>query len=122
MKKVIELLEDALDVMLHVTQIPESYQEVAYIKDAIAELRAPPRWYTPEQWEQRTGKPWPDNWAVYYRSYPDNEWSLFSFKFAKYQISIRGVITTASIICVTEAGPPPNDWRPWEPEEKKANG
>jgi rubrerythrin len=43
MKKVIELLEDALDTMLHVTKLPESYQEVVYVKEALEELKARPR-------------------------------------------------------------------------------
>jgi hypothetical protein len=119
MKKAIERLERVLRIIPSITV--DSWVSAdgranvkSLVEEVLEELKARPRWYTPEQWAQLTGKPWPDDWAVYYRSYPDNEWSLFSFKFAKYQISIRGVVAIAQIICVTEAGKPPESWRPEE--------
>jgi hypothetical protein len=113
MKKVIELLEDALDVMLHVTQIPESYQEIAYIKEALAELKAPPRWETPEQWEKRTGKAWPEMAAVY--AFPDLGWIAMSFWMPKLNTFLGDRShDDIIIICATESGPPPKEWRPEE--------
>jgi hypothetical protein len=174
MKKVIELLEDALDVMLHVAQIPESYQEAAYIKDAIAELKAlprrnseggrrvqcnwcesvfdeehikavddieycpvcgetgylmdapeaeaPPRWYTPEQWENHTGKPWPNEWAVYYRKrykptiFEPETWTIWMV--AKHKsiktLKNRYAPQEVQVVCAAEAGAPPDGWRPEE--------
>jgi hypothetical protein len=121
MKKIIEKLERAfheLDKMnIDVKDVGWfNFDCVAgawnILKYVLAELKSPPRWYTPEQWEQWTGKKWLDRGPVYYRAYPLNEWSLLSFEFAKYQISLRGVAKTAQIVCATEAGPPPDDWRP----------
>jgi hypothetical protein len=112
MKKVIELLEDALDVMLHVTQIPESYQEVAYIEEAIAELKALPRWETPEQYEKRTGEKWPDDWPV---------WSITTDGILEIttmgEEEIRKTWGNHFYAIPTEAGPPPEDWRPEEISE-----
>jgi hypothetical protein len=102
---------------------------------ATAELQSP-RWETPEQYWERTGKPWPDDWAVYYQgrillcSIVDakivNEyWSPFSWHVATWKSS-RKVINSGMearkyhdfglVICATEAGPPPEGW---EPEEEK---
>jgi hypothetical protein len=114
MKQVIELLEEALDIMLHVTGLPEHYGEIKYVRQAIAELKFP-RWYTPEQWEERTGKAWPDDWAVYWRgidfSSRHDDWKVASYGMAKVHS-----VTYLSVecVCATEAGPPPDDWKPEE--------
>jgi hypothetical protein len=80
------------------------------------EVKTNPRWETPEQYEKRTGKKWLYDWAVYFKTaiayshgLGDVEWGVCRRK-------------TASIdhdICVvaTEAGPPPDDWRPEEPSD-----
>jgi hypothetical protein len=123
MKRVIEILEEALETMLQVTKIPEHYQEVVYIKEALAELKALPRWETPEQYRKRMGEAWPENAAVYYR---------YNFDYKTYHgwmvgchkdiVNLRADIEalnagTHQIICATEAGPPSDSWRP--EEEKK---
>jgi hypothetical protein len=188
MKTVIELLEDALDVMLHVTQIPESHQEIAYIKEAMAELKTPrwipyknltaahdrmseaikaveevtfrsrdeekriktalnriecamgaletliplplPRWETPEQYEKRTGKAWPDNGAVRVLL-PNNEWDLMEWWRAK---QLRQDLARLDkdfgdepgdllIVCDRgEAGPPPDGWQPESGETQIRKG
>jgi hypothetical protein len=74
-----------------------------------------PRWETPEQWEQRTGEPWHGNWAVYVRLIEENyrgpdsvEWAVNTYK------NVRKWHDDSQIVCATEAGPPPNNWRPEE--------
>jgi hypothetical protein len=79
----------------------------------MAELKAPPRWETPEQWEQRTGEAWPDDWAVYVRGqYEDTQgwtkWVIVDFTRAKT------FLMKIQIVCATEAGRPPDDWMPEE--------
>jgi hypothetical protein len=75
---------------------------------------------TPEQWEKRTGKAWPDDWAVYYRYSYDHktyrEWRVGSHKNivdsrADFETHNAG---THQIVCATEAGPPPDGWMPEE--------
>jgi hypothetical protein len=122
MKKAIELLEEALETMLQVTRIPEHYQEVAYIKEAIAELKARPRWETPAQWEKRTGKAWPDNWAVYFLNFSDSDiwWDIAPYWEIKEIDGIQLIgdkkidFGKKEIVCATEAGPPPDAWKPEE--------
>jgi hypothetical protein len=90
-----------------------------YIESALAELQTPPRWETPEQREKRTGEAWPENNGVYYRHkvyFGDesgdpfdyrwvNNWALDYWKWQRRN-------TGAQIVCATEAGPPPDGWRP----------
>jgi hypothetical protein len=118
-KKVIELLEDALDVMLHVTKIPTHYQEVDYIKEAITLLETP-RYLTPERWEAETGEPWPDNGAVYFWNGCAG-WTIMHYRRWKEMIIKLGEEggyerlpekeTQYPAVCATEAGPP-DGWRP----------
>ena len=96
-----------------------------------------PDWITPEQWEKRTGSVWPDNAAVYYRYseahltyegfyYDDfaGDWvikkhsyvsgcneEVQAYKSGRYQM-----------VCATEAGPPPDDWRPEEEDDENRYG
>jgi hypothetical protein len=72
------------------------------------------RWYTPEQWEKRTGKAWPDDWAVYcrYRSNGDElqcHWRATTYDLIKNE---EWWLDQKQIVCATEAGPPPDDWIP----------
>jgi hypothetical protein len=85
----------------------------------VPKIESAPRLYTPEQWEQRTGKPWPDGWAVYALTELgkiDMGWMAMPYQLAKkrfhYEDFDYGCVST--IVCATEAGPPPNDWRPEE--------
>jgi hypothetical protein len=124
MKKVIELLEllrslyyilTKCEIELAAKDVEQAEKTVKEIDAAIAELKAP-RWETPEQWKKRTGKPWPDNWAVYtlYKDEYSSQrwWFCQSYNFAK-TAKIMGHSVLA-IVCATEAGPPPDDWRPEE--------
>jgi hypothetical protein len=86
-----------------------------------------PRWETPEQWKQRTGKPWPENGAVYYRlivKYIDGRdapgpWLV---GFHSYLVSLDMALMRHQKkdgcryqqVCTTGAGQPPDDWIPDE--------
>jgi hypothetical protein len=68
---------------------------------------------TPEQYQKRTGEPWPDNGAVYARACVSSaghwcKWGVTAFWKAEW------TMYETQIICATEAGPPPDDWRPME--------
>jgi hypothetical protein len=75
-----------------------------------------PRWETPNQWEKRTGKAWPDDWAVY-ALYENNDgqrqWFWGGYEKERDKAGRRGKNPIA-IVCAAEAGPPPDDWRPEE--------
>jgi hypothetical protein len=82
---------------------------------------------TPEQYKARTGEAWPDNWAVYVRGFDKKEggcefghaerffreWEATTYENAKWVVG-RDYFLNVIIICATEAGPPPDDWRPEE--------
>jgi hypothetical protein len=78
------------------------------------------RWETPEQYLKRTGKPWPNNWAVYCRIYigKPSSFSVYTYNDALRLLSMTVAHTELDIkyhiVCATEAGIPPDDWRPEE--------
>jgi hypothetical protein len=118
MKKAIELLEKAraeikeesarsFVVGLKLGKIAE------YVYEALAELKAQPRWETPEQWEKRTGEKWLDSWAVYalYENKDGtSQWFWGGYK-KELDRATRHNKNPLNIVCATEAGPPPDDWR-----------
>jgi hypothetical protein len=82
------------------------------------------RWETPEQYKARTGKPWPDDWAVYYR-YVSASGKLDIWRTGYYENIANSNHDFRShnagyyqIVCATEAGPPPDDWRPEDIERE----
>jgi hypothetical protein len=82
---------------------------VSCIEEAMTGLKTP-RWYTPEQLKAETGKEWPDNWAVYTRSlYITGKWG--AWETGSYA-DTKHVLYKVQIACATEAGRPPNGWRP----------
>jgi hypothetical protein len=89
------------------------------IDAALAGLQTP-RWYTPEQWEERTGEPWPDNGAVYMLYKPPEIsgvfpfWRIETYCYAKMYLNGVAVHSKSciAVVCATEAGPPPDGWRP----------
>jgi hypothetical protein len=119
MKKVIELLRKANESLCRVASWMRVLDSIAtatdYINEALVELKALDRWYTPEQWEKRTGAAWPDKWSVYVRYRGTNgtfcTWLSTLYSLAKYEPLYK---TEKQIVCATEAGPPPNDWWPEE--------
>jgi hypothetical protein len=73
-----------------------------------------PLWETPEQWEERTGMGWPQNAAVYYRLQGSLSpvWRVDDMKtIMAFDATYKGH-RQMDIICATEAGPPPYDWKP----------
>jgi hypothetical protein len=122
MKKVIERLEQVEAKIMLITAAPGfddtelCNEAINLINEAIAELKAPPRWETPEQWEKRTGEKWPDNGAVYYKCRYDfaETWSDWKIKSLGDAIWESGGYTNYQIVCATEAGLPPNNWWPGE--------
>jgi hypothetical protein len=84
--------------------------EKGYLMD-IPEREEKPRWETPEQWEKRTGEPWPDSWAVYVRQADGSSpWIVKQY----LDVKITKWLVPITIICATEAGTPSDDWRPEE--------
>jgi hypothetical protein len=73
-----------------------------------------PAWETPEQYEKRTGEKWPDDWAVYSLNELNecNAWSVGVYKHER--LYMKDHKTMKAIVCATEAGRPPDDWRPEE--------
>jgi hypothetical protein len=126
MKKVIELLQTAsggLEIagkggFSRSTQIAMMQEAQNHINAALVELKSAPRWETTEQWERRTGEPWPDDWAVYVQITRGDNGYVYKWK----PSTLREALINKSspiwenhqieIICATEAGPPPEDWRP----------
>jgi hypothetical protein len=118
MKKAIELLKSAKNEFACVIPDCEGCRGslntgLDLLDEALAELEAPPRWETPDQWEKRTGKAWPEDWPV---------WDITD--------GMIGISTMAEeeerktwgnhiYVIATEAGPPPKSWRP---EEEGGNG
>jgi hypothetical protein len=84
------------------------------IDTALKKIKAS-RWETPEQWEKRTGEPWPDNGAVYFQyRYTNGKfcgWQAASYLHAQVEPLFR---TEKLIVVATEAGPPPDGWEPEE--------
>jgi hypothetical protein len=121
MKKAIELLRQAYNEFVCAKPDDGFVDEGRrLLNEALAELEALPRWETPDQWEQGTGEPWPDNAAVYVRVYADKFPGFGVYTYADALRLVRmatahtGLTAKHQIACATEAGPPPDDWRPEE--------
>jgi hypothetical protein len=126
MKKVIELLErvrsDIVNNYVDEEHIPLFMGEdvVSMLNEVLAILKSPPRLETPEQYRERTGRDWPENALVYYRYvgaseiYVAGEWSYAAYKrirgFAREEKKYKS--GRYQIVCATEAGIPPDDWKP----------
>jgi hypothetical protein len=127
-KKVIELLEKALDDLESV-YVDYGFDQTPKIdcrheiEQAIAILQALPRWETPQQWEKRTGNKYPENAAVRVFYSPKHGWDLMEYWRAKqlvqdlwrldndYDVDLELI----PIVCDCGVdGPPPDDWRPEE--------
>jgi hypothetical protein len=114
-KKVIELLEEARRDLI-VYSRDEDYEHLlmfalSNIEKALDELKSP-RWYTPKQWEAETGEAWPDDWGVYVWDYALKLWIIRAYETIKYCEKFNG--RKYPVVCATEAGKPPDDWRPEE--------
>jgi hypothetical protein len=78
----------------------------------IPEATGNTRWESTEQYEKRTGEPWPDDWPVYCRNPINCAWDPMRFADTKQRIGGRVRMLNKVVICATEAGPPPRDWVP----------
>jgi hypothetical protein len=66
------------------------------------------RWETPDQYKKRTGEEWPDNAAVYIRQVDGSSpWTVKQY----LDVKVTNWLVPITIICATEAGPPPEDWK-----------
>jgi hypothetical protein len=68
-----------------------------------------PAWITPEEYHNRTGKEWPDDWAVYalYRDHFGNEtWYCKAYEPAQYTKN-----NPILVICALDSGRPPIAYR-----------
>jgi hypothetical protein len=118
-KRVIDLLEETLDRISCVAGADRKERKLVregerLINEAV-DLLIMPCWYTPDRWKDLTGKEWQDKAAVYYRCSRADTWVILSFEEAKRDI-VMSLIPSADIICATEAGIPPNDWKLEEAE------
>jgi hypothetical protein len=100
-KEVIELLETAKNVSLD----GDTHVAVSLIEKVLKELKSP-RWYTPEQWKQRTGEKYPHEAPVWARSKCDLCWWIIDYDAVEDDDDMI-------ILCAyNHLGPPPDDWRP----------
>jgi hypothetical protein len=112
MKEVIDLLEKAI-LDMRSNALLEAEEKISA---TIAKLQTP-RYETPGQYKERTGKEWPDDWAVYIKVPTDMPiWQVRSFIDAQsgYITDLLSAYEITNIICATEAGAPPDDWKPEE--------
>jgi hypothetical protein len=126
MKKAIELLRAAhglIDGLCGQNEDEKRWLDEALLRigHALVILKDTPRWETPERWKERTGEEWPDNWAVYFRR-PKTKRREYApeLGYIRWVIGSWGTVRRIDdichfqIICATEAGCPPNDWKPEE--------
>jgi hypothetical protein len=115
-KRIIELLERMKrDVN---SGRPMDLVSAREIDEALKELKTP-RFYTPERWEAETGEAWDDLNGVYmleHGTWGSLSWNFYSYENAKGRIAetVDGKEIEKPIICATEAGKPPDDWKPEE--------
>jgi hypothetical protein len=127
MKKAIELLETAkLDLIKFSrdhSRIILAMSALSNIEEALYDLRLRPRWETPEQREKRTGEAWPDNAPAYFNlwfltkdsKYTPGIWQLMELGKARKEVErLTSLEIKTAIVCATEAGPPPDGWKPEE--------
>jgi hypothetical protein len=126
MRKIIELLEKAKADTVYLLSaggwiIPDTWirSAIKSIEKAIAELKNKPRWETPEQYKKRTGANLPDDtpvWSRYHGHYIE-PWSLGTYGETEELIEYwkeRGHDNKYDIVIATDAGLPPDDWKPEE--------
>jgi hypothetical protein len=120
MKKIIEMLEKADGkigtVVVHDSGSAKRRKEAeTLVRQAVAKLEGRPKWETPEQYKKRTGKAWPDSGAVYTICVKNHQ----EFWYPKSLGLVKKVgVPLKNVIIATEAGPPPDDWRPEAIKEK----
>jgi hypothetical protein len=121
-RKVIEQLQKAYDQLNWTTGESEDDNQciteaMNIIEGLIGELKAPPRWETPEQRKERTGEDWPEGAAVFTRLRGKVEpWDISFYGKHKQAVAfierIGGNTAPIDVVCATEAGKPPDGWVP----------
>jgi hypothetical protein len=123
-KKVIDLLRAAhslIDGLCGQNEDEKRWLDEALLRigHALAILKPPPSWETPEQYKERTGEDWPDDGPVWTRitntkNRKKATWSLNRYGEMKNntECRIKNSIFRYEIILATEAGRPPDDWEP----------
>jgi hypothetical protein len=111
-KKAIELLERVLKIIPAIVaddRLSANLRDQAerFVQQAIAELKTP-RWYTPEQWEAKTGEKLLDEAIVWFRRY-DHEWISTKLQTAK---KLKKGFNKTYTIVANGPYPPPDNWRP----------
>ena len=77
------------------------------------ELIPIPDYETPEQYERRTGKKWPENAPVWYRYKDQQDFKEWSWVLSRKLVAdARNSREKLYILCAQSPEPPPNDWRP----------
>jgi hypothetical protein len=84
-------------------------KKIGLLAEVIAELKAGPRWETPEQYEKRTGEEWPLDWPIWYIT-KDEILGITTIG----EEEVRKPWGNNIYVIATEAGPPPFGWRPEE--------
>jgi hypothetical protein len=97
---------------------PQLIKQAIEFIDEVILLLEEPRWYTPERWKEETGEAWPDNNGVFTRlvNRPNDEWDACLYGKHKIAVNLLASLGAPSyplyVVCATEAGPPPDDWKP----------
>jgi hypothetical protein len=114
-KKAVELIKSVISLLR--TTYSHTHQIcIETLELALSELQSS-RQETPEQYGKRTGEPWPNDWAVYYRTrykptiFDPERWTIWLT--GKYKnIKKRAKHERVQMVCATEAGSPPDGWEP----------
>lgn len=118
-KEVIEWINEVIDIIRDPPRCEDADIAIRLLQQAIEALEKPATYKTPDQYKERTGKDWPDNAAVYWsRTISDGRqstWEPSSYSYAKHFIDglVNGTLEIKThIVITTEAGCPPDGWRP----------
>jgi hypothetical protein len=124
MKKVVEQLNRAYDLIAQICFASKDDKALAekaliLIDQSMADLEdlKAPRWETPEQWKQRTGKKCDDLTPVWSRHVYNDDWSwgLGTYGEANEECKIfEESGYKCDMVIATVAGPPPDGWKPEE--------
>jgi hypothetical protein len=81
-----------------------------FCRENVGEMQSVPDYETPEQYEKRTGKPYPDNGPVWIRhpSWGRGTWELCRWK----HVNIQEWLSENIAVIADPPVPPPAYWRP----------
>jgi hypothetical protein len=71
---------------------------------------------SPETYKDRTGKSWPEHWAVYVKYESNNYWNISCYEYARFRKDSKG--HRVIIICATDGGMPPDKYQPEDSKDK----